>query len=249
MLDWFLYDDACHLWPYAINNADFSEATKYLASVQMRVDKLHIRNHVGKWCLENCDPTKEKRLDKVNSVVCEQKFSSTNKFKNVKTMNWQHFNLYLLYILDTGNLKILKRLYEIKPSFKPKQQPKESIQEVMGLGTLMTEIKTIEETLSDPNACSVCQYRAKSTRGLNIHIKKAHGTLDTNENETAENVCTVCRKVLSSKSGLTRHMTKCQPQSVTDEFKCEGCHTAYKLKGSLTRHMKSCKFLKETVDK
>ena len=107
LLDWFLYDDACHLWPYAINNADFSEATKYLASVQMRVDKLHIANHVGKWCLENCDPKKEKGLEKVNSVVCEQKFARTNKFKNVKCMNWEHFNLYLLYVLDAGNLKLL----------------------------------------------------------------------------------------------------------------------------------------------
>ena len=185
LLDWFLFDDACHLWPYTLKQADYSKATKYLASVQ------HIKNHVGKWCLENCDPRKEKRLNKVNSVICEQKFSSTNKFKNFKTMNWQHFNLYLLYILDTGNLKILKRLHEIKPGFTPK--PKESTKEVMGLETLMTEIQTIKESLPDPNTCSVCQYKAKSSRGLNIHFKKAHGTLDNNENETqpAENVCTV----------------------------------------------------------
>ena len=84
----------------------------------------------------------------------------------------------------------------------------------MGLETLMTEIKTIEESLPDPNTCSVCQYKAKSTRGLNIHTKKAHGTLDNNDNKTqpAENVCTICNKDFSSKSGLTRHMTKCQPQ-------------------------------------
>ena len=62
----------------ACNNADFSEATKYLASVQMRADKLHIKNHVGTWCSENCDPRKgsaKKALKKVNSVVCEQKFA------------------------------------------------------------------------------------------------------------------------------------------------------------------------------
>ena len=247
LLDWFLYDDACHLWPYAINQADYSKATKYLASVQMRVDKLHIRNHVGKWCLENCDPTKEKRLDKVNSVVCEQKFSSTNKFKNVKTMNSQHFNLYLLYVLDTGNLKLLKRLYEIKPSFTPKQRQQEQTKELLGMEKLMTEITTIEGELPDQNTCTICQYKAKNIRGLNVHIKKSHGNLDGNENETQamENVCPGCKKGFSSKSGLTRHMTKCQPQTAMNEFKCSGCQSAYKMKKSLTRHMKSCKALKD----
>ena len=79
---------------------------------------------MGKWYKENCDPKKEKGLEKVNSVVCEQKFARTNKFKNVKCMNWEHFNLYLLYVLDAGNLKLLGRLREIKPNYQP---PKDAL--------------------------------------------------------------------------------------------------------------------------
>ena len=123
LLDWLLYDDACHLWPYSLKQAFFSAATKYLSTVQMRVDKLHFPNHRGKWCKEHCDPKKEPGLSDVNSVVCEQKFGTyTNRFRNVKCMSSTHFTLYLLYILDAENLKLLGRLKEIKPLYIPKKE-------------------------------------------------------------------------------------------------------------------------------
>ena len=179
LLDWFLYDDVCHLYPYSINNATYSKATEYLASVKMQVDKLHIANHVGKWCLENCDPRKEKALTKVNSVVCEQKFSRTNCYKNVKCMNWEHFNLYFLYVLDAGNLKLLGRLREIKPKYQPNHPPKD----ILKMDSLTMELNNIEMSLPqtpsrgqtptkaptniqqipvqlDPNTCKLCNFTA-----------------------------------------------------------------------------------------
>ena len=154
----------------------------------MRVDKLHIANHVGKWCLENCDLRKEKALTKVNSVVCEQKFSRTNCYKNVKCMNWEHFNLYFLYVLDAGNLKLLGRLREIKPKYQPNHPPKD----ILKMDSLTMELNNIEMSLPqtpsigqtpakaptniqqipeqlDPNTCKLCNFTAKSMRGLNIH--------------------------------------------------------------------------------
>ena len=39
----------------------------------------------------------------MNSVVCEQTFSYTNHYTNLKVMNDQRYNLFWLYILDLHN--------------------------------------------------------------------------------------------------------------------------------------------------
>ena len=72
------YDDACHFKKYSENEtrANFNDVTKFMA----HVDKFHFPNHVDKWCHENCNPQDVKHLDGVNTPVCEQLFSSINKF-------------------------------------------------------------------------------------------------------------------------------------------------------------------------
>ena len=181
-------------------------------------------------------------------------------------MNWEHFNLYLLYVLDAGNLKLLGRLREIKPKYQPNN--------FLKLDSLTKELNNIEMSLPstpsrgltpaeaptnlqqipeqlDQNTCKLCNFTAKTTRGLNIHTKKAHGSLDSNKNEaTAEvsdvnknetNLCLGCNKSFSTKSGLTRHTKTCQPDTLSqNEYKCSTCQASYAYKKNLTRHMKTC---------
>lgn len=60
-LDFICYDDAFHLRRYA----------KMLASVEMVVDKMHMRWHTDMWCKEHCDAAKFCALDKVfYSCIC-----------------------------------------------------------------------------------------------------------------------------------------------------------------------------------
>ena len=123
----------------------------------MLVDKLHFPNHKGKWCRENCDPKKEKSLNDVNSVVCEQKFTYTNRFKNVKCMSSTHFMLYLLYILDAQNLRILGRLKEIKPEYVPKKEESE--------GNKMDAITNSLKNIRDANRWNQMPFSHLGIRG------------------------------------------------------------------------------------
>ena len=65
------YDDACHLTKFAKNpsRADLTRQPKQLASVQMVVDKMHMKGHVDKWCKQNCDAKTFPELDKVHNVT------------------------------------------------------------------------------------------------------------------------------------------------------------------------------------
>ena len=61
------YDDACHLTKFAKNlsRADLTPQAKQPASVQMVVDKMHMKGHIDKWCKKNCDAISFADLDKV----------------------------------------------------------------------------------------------------------------------------------------------------------------------------------------
>ena len=161
---------------------NFSEATLKLSSIKMRVDKMHILNHTGEFCLANCDPCKEKSLQTVNSVVCEQSFTYTNKYKNTKSMNYQHYNLYFLYIIDCHNLRNLKRLYEIKPNYIPNKpvhpSPVDLITSKMNAVTIESAKEqsepSIEKNIEYQHECDICKKTYQNDRVLKIHHSKSH---------------------------------------------------------------------------
>lgn len=66
-VEFICYDDACHLKRFARNpvRKDLTIQTKQLASVEMSVDKMHMKGHTDPWCKANCDPVNFTKLNKV----------------------------------------------------------------------------------------------------------------------------------------------------------------------------------------
>ena len=52
------------------------------------------------YCQSETNPNLFPELKPVNSVVCEQTFSFTNHYANLKAMNPARYNMFWLYILD-----------------------------------------------------------------------------------------------------------------------------------------------------
>lgn len=65
--EFICYDDACHLRRFARNpiRANLTQQATQLASVEMAVDKMHMKGHTDPWCKDNCDPAKFQALAKV----------------------------------------------------------------------------------------------------------------------------------------------------------------------------------------
>ena len=77
-IGFLVYDDGCHLRRYANNpvRKELTPATKKLASIEIVVDKMHMKGHTDEWCRRNCDPNKYTELDKVSntfSICCNER--------------------------------------------------------------------------------------------------------------------------------------------------------------------------------
>lgn len=71
--EFICYDDACHFRRYSRNPSRilYTEQAKQLATVEIVVDKMHMKGHIDPWCLENCNPSKFECLHKVpHNVRC-----------------------------------------------------------------------------------------------------------------------------------------------------------------------------------
>ena len=242
ILEFMLYDNACQFVRFCKNNATFSEATKYLSTVPMLVDKLHFPNHTGKWCRENCDPRKEKSLKDVNSVVCEQKFTFTNRFKNVKCMSSTHFMLYLLYILDAQNLRILGRLKEIKPKYVPKTETSGK-----------NEVEAITDTLKNIDIAQLTSNCEKNPSqkdddhsSLKAEIADTKSLSSEKEQEVSKFPCPFesCDFLSPNQRGIKIHISR--KHKTTDGnkndngFMCKNCEKSFSNQSGLSRHVTVC---------
>lgn len=166
-MEYLIYDDACHLGPYATNYSKskkktHTEATKKMAALKHVVDKLHFKGHVGSWCHKHCNPYSVPALKDVNTVICEQSFRWVNKYVNVKAMNEYRFRVYFTYLIDLHNLNQTGKLHLAHPT---------------GCGT-----KAVYENVKQTNTkirCELCGKDNFGTKkplsGLTRHMNAVHG--------------------------------------------------------------------------
>ena len=70
-VEYLCYDDGCHLKKFAENpvRRHLTPTSQKIAEMCILVDKMHVRGHVDKWCLENCDARKISELDDVSLLI------------------------------------------------------------------------------------------------------------------------------------------------------------------------------------
>ena len=98
--------------------------------MEIVVDKMHFKGHVGDWCKRNCNPNNYLELEEVHvcnvktqsvimitivpcayimqvdTEVCEQTFSWLSRYARItKHMNKSHFLFFLLYVCELHNRK------------------------------------------------------------------------------------------------------------------------------------------------
>lgn len=114
-----IYDDACHLKKFCTNpvRSCITKVSKKLGEMDMVVDKLHFRNHVDKWCKENCNPYDRIDLEGVDTEICEQTFAWFSKYgKITRHMNQHRFLFYILNLCDLKNKRTEKRKQKLTMS-------------------------------------------------------------------------------------------------------------------------------------
>ena len=59
-----LYDDMCHLKKFSEDpkRANLNDITQKMAGLSKYVDRFHFRNHVDRWCHDNCNPDVDSAL-------------------------------------------------------------------------------------------------------------------------------------------------------------------------------------------
>lgn len=65
-----VYDDGCHLVEFLRNHLGHdlrrTSASEFLANIKFSVDRVHFKNHVGKWCRRHMNPDDNRcKLDKM----------------------------------------------------------------------------------------------------------------------------------------------------------------------------------------
>ena len=260
-----LYDDACHLVRYAKNESERNKECKAMSQIPMYVDKFHFRNHIDPWCIENCDPTKIKDLDDINTPICEQLFKKINRHTNCKSMNEPRYFMFWMYNLDIHNLDVdgldsclpdprsefrWSQINILKVNFEnlPQKQNVETLTDQLAKVDL-EDSSASSLSVESRYSCEICKAGYKSEGYLNKHMIEKHGL---GGNKMME--CSECGSFLSSKQALERHILKvhrvckiCKVElkSATEKndhqrihSTCDVCGTFFPTVSKLERHKK-----------
>jgi hypothetical protein len=131
-----VYDDGCHLAEYVHNHIGHdlnrTAASELLASTPISVDRMHFKNHVGRFCRAQMNPDTNRCktlphycfyiiildffrlvLDGINTQAAEQCFSWLRKYASIiSSMNWLRAPIFMIIIFHLKNLSYVRR----KPS-------------------------------------------------------------------------------------------------------------------------------------
>ena len=94
----------------------------------------------NKFCQHHTNPHNFPELGPVNSVVCEQTFSYTNHYTNLKVMNEPWYNFFWLYILDLN-----KNLVEDPRVLSPVRMNK-ILEKILANSMMKVDVKKIRDT-------------------------------------------------------------------------------------------------------
>ena len=202
-----------------------------MKDVPMSVDKFHFINHVDSWCRENCDPTKIKELDNVNTESCEQTFKWVNKFTSVKAMNGPQFWMFFTYIFDLHNLSKEDKLRSsVNPLSEHRWNNSSTTSDYERL--LNINADTNEENVNEENTllesspdvdidvadkldnmslepkkyvCEECGAKYKVPWTLKSHMTKKHSTKENVSTFEKIFICKECSEIFTSKLLLEDH--------------------------------------------
>ena len=245
--------------------------TKKIAEMSKHVDKFHFRNHVDKWCQENCNPDKVGALKGVNTQVCEQLFKKLNSHKNCKSLNEACFFLFFLYNIDLHNLSIEGMSIKADPrnafrwnniKFKDvdwnEVEKSEAESNKSNKDVLIDDLTSYIKSLSVQTkefTCHLCNNSYSKQGFLDSHMEQKH---DLSHSFGEGNICEVCKKPQSDRRAMKRHMethmkcTKCKLKFNTvlesEEHKkthryCNTCEKDFEIPSKLTKHMKTVHML------
>ena len=255
-----LYDDQCHLKKFSENpeRANLNEVTQKVAKLEKFVDKFHFRNHVDKWCQDNCNPDDCPALKGVNSQVCEQLFKKINSHKNCLSMNEARFSIFFLYQYEMHNLDVERmtvladprqefrwlKLKTEEPNLNDIEDKADEVVEVNVVQELATNFSNLK--LEFPFPCDECDAKYKKEGFLKSHKLKKHNS------EVGGKVCEECDQVFPTAAGLEKHRKKhrictiCKVEFTTQKeleihrkihFSCELCNYDYKTAYNFNRHI------------
>ena len=242
-LEFVIYDDACHLAKYSMNEkvADRNKTTKFFSERKFVIDKFHFRNHVDPWCHQNCDPNEVPELDGMNTEICEQMFRSINQKKNCKGMNEAHFFLFWLYNLEMHNLEMagMDRTepnplcvfrwenLEVNPvDFD--SLPEKFSASVEDLASSLSSVSISTAVFK----CELCPAGYKTAGHLTKHMQSKHPSDLTGKVGECLEICgqVPCGKVLSSARALAKHIK-------TIHKTCSVCNEEFESHNEKAKHM------------
>ncbi|CAF1429914.1 unnamed protein product [Adineta ricciae] len=105
-----VYDDGCHLAEYLQNHFDVdlavTPASMVLKRTPFSIDRVHFKNHVGRWCRKNMNPDNNRLLDGVNTEAAEQLFSWLKGYANILScLGWRRSASFMLILFHNKNLE------------------------------------------------------------------------------------------------------------------------------------------------
>lgn len=185
---------------------------------------------MDEWCHKNCNPQDVRHLDGVNTPICEQLFSSINKFTNAKAMNEANFFIFFLYIFDLHNLNIEGKLCSIANPLSDLRY--EHIKEICS--------DNIEQVDMEKENVEVVQEKEvddvqKMMENMNVSDEKVDRVFNS---QNGIFKCEVCGSEYKRLGYLRLHMRNKHDAEAAVGFKCELCDIKFDEVKYLNRHHK-----------